>query len=184
MNKIYIIYIVYISAGDHLRHSQELHNYLGTLPENEINLGKYGKYGANQTGLPSAPYHPYVRGSGTHLVFELLTQFLAIHQQEEHIVEPLHADLRLSRIELHCSLIVQQLIDGNDELVALQIETNGQVLGQIGHQRLHVATLDQLLDGLLLRHEQAVASALQSIQYISYHMKHFIRGSTWRVTKL
>lgn len=41
------IYISCISAGENLRHSQELHNYLGTLPENEIDLGKYGKYKAN-----------------------------------------------------------------------------------------------------------------------------------------
>lgn len=29
---------------DHLRHSQELHNYVGKVPEIEIELGKYGKY--------------------------------------------------------------------------------------------------------------------------------------------
>lgn len=46
MNINIYVYIVYFCWA-HLRHSQKLHNYLGTLPENEINLGKYGKYKAN-----------------------------------------------------------------------------------------------------------------------------------------
>lgn len=29
---------------DHLRHSQELHNHVGKVPEIEIKLSKYGKY--------------------------------------------------------------------------------------------------------------------------------------------
>lgn len=86
---------------DHLRHSQELHNHVGKVPEIEIKLSKYGKYKEIKGGVFSLRPN-----SGTHLVFELLTQFLAIHQQEEHIVEPLDTDFRLSRIELHCSLIV------------------------------------------------------------------------------
>jgi len=83
----------------------------------------------------------------------------------------------LAGIEAHCALVVQQLVDGNDQLVALQVEANGQILGQIGHQRLHIAPFDQLIDGLLFGHQQTVSAPLQGIQNVAYHMQHFVGGS-------
>lgn len=56
----------------------------------------------------------------------------------------------------------------------MDVEAQGEVLGQVGRQTLHVAALHQLIDRLLLRDDQTRATALQGIQDVRQDVQHLL----------
>lgn len=98
-----------------------------------------------------------------YLVSQLLTERQRDGEQHQHLVQPRNRALRLGGFELHGALIVGELVRGKNQRWLLDVEAQGEVLGQVGRQTLHVAALHQLIDRLLLGHDQTRATALQGI---------------------
>lgn len=127
-----------------------------------------------------------------YLIFELLAQLQADGEEHQNLVQPRYRALGVRRLVLHLAVAVDQLVDGEDQLVALDVEADGQILRQIGRQRLlqlrlrkqwhpnypkthHVAALDQVVHGLLAGHYQAGAPALQAPQNVAQNVQDFVR---------
>jgi hypothetical protein len=80
----------------------------------------------------------------------------------------------LRRLELHRACYVGELVGGEDELVCLQVEAQSEIFGEVGRQRLHVATLHELIDRLFLRHNKAGSTPLQCAENIRQDVENLL----------
>ena len=112
---------------------------------------------------------------GTHLVFQLLAKSQSHSKQHENFIQPWNGAFSLRWLELHGSLIICQLVRGEDELVTLNVKAQRQIFGKVRWQAFHVPALHQLIDGLFLGNNQACSATLKCIQYVRQDVKDFIR---------
>lgn len=112
----------------------------------------------------------------TYLILKLLTQLQCHGEQHQHLVQPRYRTLGLAGIELHRALEIRQLVGHEDQLVALDVETDRQILRQIRRQRLHVSALHEFIDGLLAGYHQRGPASLQGAQYVPQDVQHLVGG--------
>lgn len=115
-----------------------------------------------------------LRGFVSYLVSQLLTECQRDGEQHQHLIQPRNRALRLGRLELHGTLIVGELVRGENQRRLLNVETQGEIFGQVWRQTLHVATLHKLIDRLLLRHDQARPTAMQGIQDVRQDVQYLL----------
>uniref|UniRef100_A0A182QUP4 Uncharacterized protein n=1 Tax=Anopheles farauti TaxID=69004 RepID=A0A182QUP4_9DIPT len=101
----------------------------------------------------------------------LLAQLQCDGKQHQHLVQPRHGALCLTRVELHRALKVGQLVRDKNQLVALNVETDRQIF----RQGFHVATLHQLVDRFLARDDERGPASLQRSENVAQDVQHLVR---------
>lgn len=89
--------------------------------------------------------HEDRRWRQTHLVSKLLSQLHGYREEQEDIIYPRDCALRLVPHESRHVLVVDDVVDGQDQLEALQVEGQGQFARQWG---LKTSLKDERLDGM------------------------------------
>uniref|UniRef100_A0A182J1A3 Uncharacterized protein n=1 Tax=Anopheles atroparvus TaxID=41427 RepID=A0A182J1A3_ANOAO len=105
---------------------------------------------------------------------KLLAELQGDGEQHQHLVQPRHGALRLARVELHRALEVRQLVRHEDQLVALDVEADGEIFRQVRRQRLHVTALHQLVDRFLARDDERRATPLQRPKDVAENVQHLV----------
>ena len=82
--------------------------------------------------------------SNIHLLPELLRRLHPHCEQEKHLIDPGHDALSLVAAELWHALLLGDVVDGEDEFPALEVEAEGEVGGE-GRDKGFLETLNKLL---------------------------------------